>query len=83
MYVLLMLMKPEILIDASGCIIDMPHRKCELLDMDRKAQMSFCQDVKDPAARFIDKVLCVAGSLEISGTLEAGIRRMLFSISSG
>ena len=35
MYVLLMLMKPEILIEASGCIIDMPHRKCELLDISK------------------------------------------------
>ena len=52
MYVLLMLMKPEILIEASGCIIDMPHRKCELLDMDRKPQTSFCEDVEGFCSSF-------------------------------
>ena len=67
MYVLLTLMKPEILTEASGCIIDMPHRKCELLDMDGKPQMSFCQrHEKVPEATCDDGVLCVAGSLEIS-----------------
>lgn len=43
--------------------------------------MSFCQDVEGSCSSFHRWVLCVAGSLEITGTLEAGIRRMLFSIS--
>lgn len=82
MYVLLMFMKPEILIEASGCIIDMPHRKCELLDMDRKPQMSSCQrHEKDPKAVEMMECFVFLGVLKSLCTLAAGIRRMFFSIS--
>lgn len=67
MYVLFMLMKPEILMEVRECIIDMPPRKCALWCTDRKPQMSFCQRCeKAPAATSGSGVLCVAGSLEVS-----------------
>lgn len=60
-------MKPKILMEASECIIDMPHRKYVLQCMYRKLQMSFCRRCKkNPAATGNFGVLGIAEILEIS-----------------
>lgn len=83
MYVLLVLRRPEKFIAARGCITDRPHRKRELLDMDRKPQVSCQRCEKDPPASCSDGVLGVARSLKISvysGSWEQ--KGVLFSILS-
>lgn len=46
MHILFMVMKPEILIEGSKCIIDMPHGICILWYVDRKPQMPSVKDVR-------------------------------------
>lgn len=79
MYVLFMLTKAEILMEASECIIHVPYRKCVLWCMDRKPQMSFCQrGAEDPAATCNSGVLRAAGHLEVSVHSGSWYQRMFF-----
>ena len=68
-----MLMKPEILIERSECIIDMPRSICALWCVDRKPQMSSVKDVRKILATLECFVLLEV--LTSLCTLAAGIRR--------
>lgn len=78
-----MLMRPEILIEASECIIDMPHRKCALWCGAGSSNVLCHRCETDPVATCTFGVLCAAGSPDISMYSGSWYQKdVLFSILS-